>query len=528
MVATKNYLLLFIVLVLINFSVQAQQCGNCKEVPKIATFGYDIKVRQPNKEDGTDSLWPEWKNLFMMAYVVSSQIANKESGCIRITLPPSVDTGNVQLLAVGGETFVNLPSNPLISQDLSKYGNYFLTGSISNNGTSCQMRVEVYTACGRKIVATAQTNFSLLSVSGNVSNIAQQISSQLSPLAEKIKKFELAEREQSKELSLYPVSWGDPIKITPQKKILRSGESTAFTIEVKDCDGTPLAGREVFFNETTFEGFKVPGTMGGTVSPAKVITDANGIAKATFTLKAGSKEAFISAHSPGMDVKGCNSMLFGDAPINIKYTYSGFVVYTYEANSQLTSNVDDNVMNNFFTGKETTSVSYRASFYSEGSTGNISLDISDEEESGTDIPDVFGSGSYKYDKSDYWKNTVICNCAGKGEVTEQKTRQTSGGNMKKSYVNFSFDEGSAKISLGLFFDMTSATSHEATRMPSQSSSSQEDFHWPVDFDTILDKNFTVKKERVGNRTRYTGEGTDEHKLSNGYQSAKIKIVVWEE
>ena len=66
MVATKNYLLLFIVVVLINFSVQAQQCGNCKEVPKIAAFGFDIKIRQPNKEDGTDSLWPEWKNLFMI------------------------------------------------------------------------------------------------------------------------------------------------------------------------------------------------------------------------------------------------------------------------------------------------------------------------------------------------------------------------------------------------------------------------------------------------------------------------------
>lgn len=528
MVATKNYLLLFIVLALTGFSAQAQQCGNCKEIPEIASFGFDIKVRPPNKEDGTDSLWPEWKNLFMISSVVSTQLANNESGCLRITTPPSVDTGNVQLLSVGGETFVNLPSNPLISQDLSEYGNYFITGSISNNGTSCQLRVEVYTACSRKIVTTAQTNFSLTSVAGNVSQIAQQVVIQLSPLAEKIKKFEQAEREQAKELSLYPVSWGEPIKVTSQKKTLRSGESTSFTIEVKDCDGTPLAGREVFFNETTFEGFKVPGTLGGTVSPAKVITDANGIANATFTLKAGFKEAFIAAHSPGKNVKGCNSMLFGDAPINIKYTYSGFVVYTYEGNSQLTSNVDDKVMNNFYTGKETTSIFYRASFCGEGSTGSISLDISDEEESGTDIPDVLGSGSYKYNKSDYWKFTVICNCAGKGDVTEQKTRQTAGGNLKKSYINFSFDEGSGKVSLGLYFDMTSVTSTEATRMPSQSSSSQEDFHWPVDFLTGLDKNFTVKKEKVGNRIRYTGECANDLKLSNGFQSAKIKIVVWEE
>jgi hypothetical protein len=51
-----------------------------------------------------------------------TQIANNESGCIKMTIPPSVDTGDVELLSVGGETFVNLPSNPLISPDLSKYG----------------------------------------------------------------------------------------------------------------------------------------------------------------------------------------------------------------------------------------------------------------------------------------------------------------------------------------------------------------------------------------------------------------------
>ena len=528
MVATKHWLYIPFLLLLLSFSAKAQQCGNCKEIPKIAGFGFDIQVKQPNKDEGTENLWPEWKNLFMLASVVSIQIANNESGCIKMTIPPSVDTGDVELLSVGGETFVNLPSNPLISPDLSQYGNYLMTGSITNNGTSCQLHVEVQTACSRKVVITAQTNFSLSSVSGNVSNIAQQIVAKLSPLADKIKKFELSERQQAKELSLYPVSWGDPIKVTPQKKILKAGESTSFTIEVKDCDGIPLAGREVFFNESTFEGFKVPGTTGGTVTPANVITDANGIAKATFTLKAGSKESFIAAHSPGKDAKGCNSILFGDAPVNIKYTYSGYVVYSYDGFSQLTTNVDDNVMNNFYTGKETTSLSYRASFYGEGGAENITLDISDEEEIGTEVPDVLGSGSYKYNKSDYWKFTVICNCAGKGDVTEQKIKQASGGGIKRSNVIFNYDEGSGKINLDLFFNTTSSNSYNATHMPSQSSSSQEELHWPVIFDTFLDKNFSIKKETVGNRTRYTAEGENTLKLSNGSQIAKIKLVVWEE
>ena len=509
-------------------SAKAPQCGNCKEIPKIAGFGFDIKVKQPNKEEGTENLWPEWKNLFMLASVVSIQIANNETGCLKMTLPPSVDTGDVELLSVGGETFVNLPSNPLISPDLSKYGSYLMTGSITNNGTNCQLHVEVQVACNRKVVIAAQIDFSLSSVAGSVSNIAQQVVAKLSPLADKIKKFELAERQQAKELSLYPVSWGDPIKITPQKKILKAGESTSFTIEVKDCDGTPLAGREVVFNESMFEGFKVPGTIGGTVVPAKVITDANGNAKATFTLKAGSKEAFIAAHSPGKDVKGCNSMLFGDAAVNVKYTYSGYVIYTYDGISQLTTNVDGDVMNNFFTGKETTNVSYRASFYGEGSAENITLGISDEEEIGTNVPDVLGSGSYKYNKNDYWKSTVICNCAGKGDVTEQKIKQNSSGDIKKTDIVFDFNGDFGRVGLRLTFNTTGSFSYFATYMPSQSSSSQEEFYWPVDFDTMTDKNFTIKKETVGNRTRYTAEGEHTLKLANGSQTSKIKLVVWEE
>ena len=528
MVAPKpSSFICFVLLLMIN-SAKAQQCGNCKEIPKIAGFGFDVQVKQPNKEEGTENLWPEWKNLFMLASVVSTQIANNESGCIKMTIPPSVDTGDVELLSVGGETFVNLPSNPLISADLSQYGNYLMTGSITNNGTSCQLHVEVQAACSRKVVVTAQTNFSLSSVSGNVSNIAQQIAAKLSPLADKIKKFELAERQQAKELSLYPVSWGDPIKITPQKKILKAGESTSFTIEVKDCDGTPLAGREVLFTETTFEGFKVQGTVGGAVSPAKVITDANGIAKATFTLKGGNKEAVIAAHSPGKDVKGCNSILFGDVFVNIKYTYSGYVIYTYEGSSALTSDKKDETMSYFYTGKETTSISYRASFYGDGGGSDVSLSSSDDESSGTEVPDVLESGTYTYNKSDNWKNTIICNCAMKGDVTEQKIKSTASGGIKNSSVHFSFDEGSGKVSLDLNFISSNSYSFKATHLPGESSSSQDELHWPVIFDTFLDKNLSIKKEIVGNRTRYTAEGEYTLKLPNGSQNSKIKVVVWEE
>jgi hypothetical protein len=156
------------------------------------------------------------------------------------------------------------------------------------------------------------------------------------------------------------------------------------------------------------------------------------------------------------------------------------------------------------------------------------LSISDEEEVGTNVPDMLGSGSYKFNKNDYWKSTVICNCAGKGDVTEQKIRKNSNGDIKKSNVVFDFNGDFGRVGLRLTFNTTVSFSYYATYMPSQSSSSQEEFDWSVDFDTMTDKNFIIKKETVGNRTRYTAEGENTVKLSNGSQTGKIKMVVWEE
>ena len=51
MIATKHWLYIPFLLLLVSYSAKAQQCGNCKEIPKIAGFGFDIKVKQPNKEE---------------------------------------------------------------------------------------------------------------------------------------------------------------------------------------------------------------------------------------------------------------------------------------------------------------------------------------------------------------------------------------------------------------------------------------------------------------------------------------------
>src|SRR4051812_35551380 len=102
----------------------------------------------------------------------------------------------------GGESFTNLSSNANIFSDLSVYGDYLITGSIKKQGKECHLHVELLTACSRKIVAASDIRFQLASVMENMVPVSQQIALELSPLGDKIKKYELDERQKDKSLSL--------------------------------------------------------------------------------------------------------------------------------------------------------------------------------------------------------------------------------------------------------------------------------------------------------------------------------------
>jgi hypothetical protein len=483
----KNYQRgISIILFLICFTnAPAQQCGNCKETPKLTTFDFDVQVPTPNVTDSTDQLWPEWKNLFIIAGAVASNLKKNEGNCITFTIPPAVDTGDVQLAKVGGETFTNLPSNPNISSKLSEYGNYLMTGTIKKSGDAVILHVEIQSSCERKTVATAAVSFQFSSVAGNVNSIAQQAASQLSPLIEKIKKFELEERQKNKKLSLYQTNWEEPIKITPQKRTLKSGESTDFTVELKDCDGIPVEGREILFSETTFEGFKIFGTTGGTVSPAKIVTDANGKATAKFTLKSGAKEAIISAHSPGMEVKGCKSMFTGDAAINIRRTYSGTIKYSFDQSQQCVKSFSDKVSTGISQWNHTFKVEYTGNFYSNDLGYN-----------GDEEPIVMESGNMVVKQYEHKKITVANN-----PPTEQEIKKDQSGGLKSGTVRFGFDANAPFAELNLKFMLEGTSSFKQTYLPSASGPANEEFLHSVAFFHI-DKNLQYKKTTEGGKIKH--------------------------
>jgi hypothetical protein len=318
----------------------AQSCDHCRVTPKLTAFDFDVQVPQPNATDGTENLWPEWKSLFLLAPSVATNIKNKAGGCLILTLPPSYDKNDEQQLSAGGEVFTNLTSNPNISSDLSRYGDYLITGTITKSAKDYVLHVEVQSSCNRKKVAATDVPFQLTSLVGNVNNLAKQAAIQLGSLADKIKSFEIEERKINPHFAI--ARNGDElIRIMPAKRNLVTGQETDITIEVNDCDGAPSAGKEIIFTQEKLNGFILNGTIGGIVTPARVITDAQGRAKAKFKLTASSgKPAVINAHSFVQTPWECNAAIIGSVQIdqlpafkvNVTYIKSGGEDFSFSSN----------------------------------------------------------------------------------------------------------------------------------------------------------------------------------------------------
>ena len=315
----------------------SQQCGNCKQTPAVALYDLDVQVPKPELKGEKTEGWLEWQQLFWVAKHLNATLYKDNQACVRFTQPASSDDEELKV----GHTYTNLP----LSNDVSQYGNYIITGTINKSGSAYVVHVEIQSACTRKTVTAADVPFQLSAESSNTMKVANEAAGKLSPLIEKIKKFELEERSKNQKFAV--AADIDLIKITPAKTKLVAGQQTEFTLELKDCDGTVLAGREIVFTSGNIGGGKMPGTIGGIVTPAKVITDASGRAKANFKMTAtAGKPAIINAHSITQTPLNCEGVLFGDVQIDALPVYKIIVSYnkTLTTDFNMNSNEDGVVM----------------------------------------------------------------------------------------------------------------------------------------------------------------------------------------
>jgi len=304
----------------------AQQCGSCKQTPSLANYDLDVQVPQPQLKGEKTQGWNEWLQLFWLNKHAQAALFQNNKDCIRFTQPsdarissesfetkegvevtPLVEES--QQISVG-ETYTNLAP----SGDVSRFGNYITTGYVKKSSDGYVMHMEIQTACSRKTVAAADVPFQLSASGENSINIGQHAAAQLSPLSYKIKQFELKERQENKKAAL-DGGMEDAITIKPKKRNLVAGEQTEIEITMKDCDGEPLAKREIVFTKATLNGMPISaGTTGGTVTPSTVTTDAAGKAKAIFKMGSG-KSAIIDAYHVYQKPYGCDGVKLGSTPI---------------------------------------------------------------------------------------------------------------------------------------------------------------------------------------------------------------------
>ena len=312
-------------LAFIPIIIAAQQCGNCKTTPSVAQYDLDVQVPQPQLKGEKTEGWLEWLQLFWYGKHANAQLFQQNKNCIRFTQPLSTEASvealpdknsieltplvdEQQILKVG-QTYTNLPP----SGDVSRFGDYLITGFVKPAGAGYIMHIELQTACSRKTVAFAEVPFQSSASSDYTMSIVQQALAKLSPLTEKIKQFELKEREKDDKVAFASMET-DEIKIKPKKRNLGVGEQTELEITMQDCDGHPLGNREIVFTKGSIEGMAIPGTTGGTVTPERVITDAGGKAKATFKMGTA-KSAMINAHHLHNKPIGCPYAKLGSFPI---------------------------------------------------------------------------------------------------------------------------------------------------------------------------------------------------------------------
>lgn len=485
-----------------SFDLSAQSCGNCHLTPSIAK--YDLDVQVPQLSD-TGELMFQWKQLFWLGKHATADLFKANKSCVKFVQPPGAGKKNVVTkdgveiaplkdqddIMMVGETYTNLAP----AGDLSGNGNYIITGYVKQQGEGYIMHMEIQSACGRKSVAAADIPFQLSALPVQTVSIAQQAAAKLSPLVDKIKKFELEERQNDKKLSLHQ-TFGEPIRVTPLKSSLKAGESTDINIELKDCDGVPLQGREIFFTETTFEGLKIFGTMGGTVVPAKVITDANGKAKAKFTLKSGAKEAIISAHSPGNEVKGCASMFFGDAAINIRKVYYGFIKYSFDdaADCEESSTSESGVSTNYHSTNNRFKVEYNASFYID-EKGQFSFSGETESSSPATVPNIMENGAMIYKTKEIRRNKVAGN-----PPNEQVITKDQNGKLKSGSVRFMFDDKLPSVDVDLKFQLQGSSSFKQTYLPSANHTINEEYLHSVG---LFGSNLKYTKTAEGGKIKHT-------------------------
>lgn len=152
---------------------------------------------------------------------------------------------------------------------------YVVVCDIEGKKGAYTLNFYVQDAKTRETVAEASRNFASLNETP-VEAVA--IAKEMDPLIDKTRAFQTKKRDEDNTTAIY-AKW----ELTADKYYLKAGESTKVKLHFFDCDGTPLANREVHLDD--------PEELPGKFESLTLTTDNDGNASTTF--KAGEQPGSV-------------------------------------------------------------------------------------------------------------------------------------------------------------------------------------------------------------------------------------------
>jgi hypothetical protein len=202
---------------------------------------------------------------------------------------------------------------------------YLLTGEITGSGNAYTITARIEAGYSRDVVktATVRTTGELVQMRAVVNSLADQ----LRPVSAAITAFEIQKRASNKD-----VARANPlVKIaTDVKTTMLDGERTQATLKMTDCDGFPLASREIGFLQASWPEGRVSGTTGLRLKSSTVVTDASGQARVSIQAQepgAAQLEAWHRYRKP----TGRPDVIVNTRPIKVEpYRFRPILTLTFE------------------------------------------------------------------------------------------------------------------------------------------------------------------------------------------------------
>lgn len=220
-------------------------------------------------------------------------IANAGSGHTVMNYKPGVDTA---------------PAGALHGID------YLVAGQLTGVEGAYAVSVSLQDATTRAQVAAGHASFQS---SEDSMTAAETAASQLTPALRKIRAYQQMLKRQNSGMAISPPL--DQPQVTTAKHSLKSGESTLVWLSLRDCEGLPLAHRTLKLKATH-----------GRISPASVVTDAAGRARATFTATSIGPAMIQADYGPFETVTHSHDQRRGSAAVAVQA--SGIWQLTLDAN----------------------------------------------------------------------------------------------------------------------------------------------------------------------------------------------------